>query len=101
MACSATLADWAGGRVGLHFIPPGEPWRNGYVESFNSRARRVPQHQQFLVTGAGARGCQRLETRLQPLPARITGLPNPGPLCRDVHPPMNDFGCCFCLAVLW
>ena len=25
--------------VGLHFIPPGEPWRNGYVESFNSRVR--------------------------------------------------------------
>ncbi len=21
------------------FIPPGEPWRNGYVESFNSRVR--------------------------------------------------------------
>ena len=28
-----------GGHVGLHFIPPGEPWRNGYVESFNSRIR--------------------------------------------------------------
>jgi putative transposase len=23
----------------LHFIPPGAPWRNGYVESFNSRIR--------------------------------------------------------------
>jgi putative transposase len=38
LACSA-MADWASGRVGLHFIPPGEPWRNGYVESFNSRLR--------------------------------------------------------------
>ena len=38
LACSA-MADWASGRVGLHFIPPGEPWRNGYVESFNSRIR--------------------------------------------------------------
>ncbi|HET9891958.1 MAG TPA: IS3 family transposase, partial [Mycobacterium sp.] len=38
LACSA-LADWAAGHVGLHFIPPGEPWRNGYVESFNSRIR--------------------------------------------------------------
>ncbi len=27
------------GRVGLSFIPPGEPWRNGYVESFNGRVR--------------------------------------------------------------
>ena len=38
LACSA-MADWATGHVGLHFIPPGEPWRNGYVESFNSRIR--------------------------------------------------------------
>jgi hypothetical protein len=33
------MAKWAEGQVGLHFIPPGEPWRNGYVESFNSRIR--------------------------------------------------------------
>jgi putative transposase len=32
-------ADKAGERVGLSFILPGEPWRNGYVESFNSRLR--------------------------------------------------------------
>jgi transposase InsO family protein len=37
-ACQA-LTDWAGERVGLSFIPPGEPWRNGYVESFNGRVR--------------------------------------------------------------
>lgn len=36
LACAA-MADWAGEQVGLLFIPPGEPWRNGYVESFNSR----------------------------------------------------------------
>jgi transposase InsO family protein len=38
LACAA-MSDWAARRVGLHFIPPGEPWRNGYVESFNSRIR--------------------------------------------------------------
>ena len=38
LACGA-MAEWADGQVGLHFIPPGEPWRNGYVESFNSRIR--------------------------------------------------------------
>ena len=38
LACAA-MADWAGERVGLHFIPPGQPWRNGYTESFNSRVR--------------------------------------------------------------
>ena len=37
LACEA-MADWAGERVGLSFIP-GEPWRNGYVESFNGRVR--------------------------------------------------------------
>jgi len=36
---SQTLADWAGEKIGLHYIPPGSPWRNGYVESFNSRIR--------------------------------------------------------------
>jgi putative transposase len=38
LACAA-MADRAGERVGLHFIPPGEPWREGYVESFNGRVR--------------------------------------------------------------
>lgn len=38
LACAA-VAEWAGTGVGLCFIPPGEPWRNGYVESFNSRVR--------------------------------------------------------------
>ena len=38
LACAA-MTDWAHGHVGLHFIPPGQPWRNGYVESFNSRVR--------------------------------------------------------------
>jgi putative transposase len=33
------MADWAGGGVGRSFIPPGEPWRNGSVESCNSRIR--------------------------------------------------------------
>lgn len=38
LACVAMAAS-AGDHVGLHFIPPGEPWRNGHVESFNSRIR--------------------------------------------------------------
>ena len=28
LAC-APMADWAGECTGLHFIPPGQPWRNG------------------------------------------------------------------------
>jgi putative transposase len=38
LACD-TMADWAAERLGLSFIAPGEPCRNGYVESFNSRVR--------------------------------------------------------------
>ena len=38
LACAA-MTDWAGERVDLAFIPPGEPWRNGYIESFNGRVR--------------------------------------------------------------
>jgi len=38
LACAA-MTDWARDHIDLHFIPPGEPWRNGYVESFNSRVR--------------------------------------------------------------
>ena len=33
------MSDWAGDHIGLHFIPPGESWRNGYIESFNARIR--------------------------------------------------------------
>lgn len=36
---SQALADWAKDMVGISYIPPGQPWRNGYVESFNSRIR--------------------------------------------------------------
>jgi len=38
LACGA-IADWAASRFGLHFTPPGQPWRNGWVESFNSKLR--------------------------------------------------------------
>ena len=36
---SEVLEQWAGEHTGLAYIPPGQPWRNGYVESFNSRIR--------------------------------------------------------------
>ncbi len=34
-----TMADWAGQASGLWFIPPGQPWRNPFIESFNVRLR--------------------------------------------------------------
>jgi putative transposase len=33
------MADEAGQRVSLSFIPPGQPRRHGYIESFNSQVR--------------------------------------------------------------
>jgi putative transposase len=34
---SHALGKFAEEKLGIHYIPPGQPWRNGYVESFNSR----------------------------------------------------------------
>lgn len=36
---ATTLADWARRRSGMLFIPPGEPWKNPFIESFNGRLR--------------------------------------------------------------
>lgn len=33
---SAALQQFCDGRVGLSYIPPGTPWNNGYIESFNN-----------------------------------------------------------------
>jgi putative transposase len=51
LACSA-MADWAAGQVGLSFIPP----RRAVAQRLRRivqlpHRRRVPQHQQLLVTG--------------------------------------------------
>jgi transposase InsO family protein len=39
----------------LHLIPPGEPWRNGYIEAFNSRVRDECKHQHLLVRSPSPR----------------------------------------------
>jgi len=36
---SNALGEFAEEKLGIHYIPPGQPWRNEYVESFNSRVR--------------------------------------------------------------
>lgn len=77
LACAA-MADWARERIRLHFIPPGEPWRNGYVESFNSRVRDECLSINILVSRSGPRRHQRLEGRLQPAPTpQLPRLPGP------------------------
>ena len=37
---SQALQQFCHGKVGLTYIPPGQPWDNGFIESFNSRLRR-------------------------------------------------------------
>lgn len=36
---SQALQAYCDQRIGLHYIPPGQPWMNGYAESFNNRCR--------------------------------------------------------------
>jgi putative transposase len=37
---SQALQQFCAGKVGLSYIPPGAPWDNGYIESFNNRLRK-------------------------------------------------------------
>jgi putative transposase len=37
---SQALQQFCAGKVGLSYIPPGSPWDNGYIESFNNRLRK-------------------------------------------------------------
>ncbi len=37
---SHALQRFCAGKVGLSYIPPGTPWNNGYIESFNNRLRK-------------------------------------------------------------
>ena len=91
LACEA-MAEWAGERVGLAFIPPGEPWRKrlrGIVQ--RPGPRRMPQHQHVLVAGPSPGRDRRLEGRLQPPPAaQLARLPGPSHLRCGLHPPMNN-----------
>ncbi len=86
LMCSA-MAEWASGQVGLDFIPPGQPWRNGYVESFNSR---VCDECLNINSCPGPRGHHRLEVRLQPPPpALIAGLPTARPATLPAVPSID------------
>jgi putative transposase len=37
---SQALQRFCDGKVGLSYIPPGTPWNNGYIDSFNNRLRK-------------------------------------------------------------
>ena len=52
---AAALAQWAGTQTGMLFIPPGEPWKNPFIESFNSRLRDECLNEEVFATLAEAR----------------------------------------------
>ena len=90
LACSA-MADWAAGQVGLHFIPPGEPWRNGYVESFNSRIRDECLNINSFWSLAQARSSSATGNTTTTTTADThRWATNPQPLRCQLYPPMND-----------
>jgi transposase InsO family protein len=39
LACDA-LREFCEDQIHIRYIPPGEPWRNGFIESFNNRLRQ-------------------------------------------------------------
>src|SRR6476620_10513416 len=77
---SQALQRFCEGKVGLSYLPPGSPWDNGYIESFNNRLRkeclnRKPLEQSVRSPG----GYRRLQIRAQPPPPAFgPGLPNAG-----------------------
>jgi hypothetical protein len=83
----AAMADWAGERTGLHFIPPWAALAQRIRRVVQQpRSGRVPEHQHVLVARAGTRGDQRLEGELQPPPtAQRPGLPGPSGLRCSPH----------------
>ena len=91
LACAA-MADWAGERVGLHFIPPGQPWRNGYIESFNSRVRDECLNINMFWSLAQARVViSDWKADYKPPPATLRArLPGASCLRCSPHPPMID-----------
>jgi hypothetical protein len=71
-----TMSEWTWGQVGLRFIPAGEPWHNGYLESFDSRMRDECLNINSFWSLAQPHSHRRLEARLQAsLAALRCGLP--------------------------
>jgi transposase InsO family protein len=97
---SQALQRFCAGKVGLSYIPPGTPWNNGYIESFNNRLRKECLNRNHWNTLFEARGRdRRLQGRAQPpTPAFGPGLPNarrvrcpmqPHPLPRGLRDQLN------------
>jgi transposase InsO family protein len=85
---SHVLQQFCGDRVGICYIPPGTPWNNGHIESFNNRLGKEclnRNHWTSLLEAGGDRG---LQGRPQP-PALVPELPDSGRVRCPMrpHPP--------------
>ncbi len=94
---SHVLQQFCGDRIGIYYIPPGTPWNNGHIESFNQQptTQGVPQPQPLDESPRSAGGDRGLQRRPQPsAPALITELPDPGRVRCPMHPhPPTSAGC--------
>jgi len=80
---SNAMLGWAKDHgVDWHYIAPGRPMQNGYIESFNGRMREEPVHR----SRPGPPTHQRLDHRLQHREAAfLARLQNASSLCRYTH----------------
>jgi transposase InsO family protein len=52
---SQALQQFCDGRTGMSYIPPGTPWNNGHIESFNNRLRKECLNRNYWNTVLEAR----------------------------------------------
>jgi transposase InsO family protein len=52
---SAAVRRWATGRLGWHYIEPGKPVQNAFIESFNSKLRDECLNEHVFLSLAEAR----------------------------------------------
>ena len=52
---SQALHQFCGGKLGMSYIPPGTPWNNGHIESFNNRLRKECLNRNHWTTSFEAR----------------------------------------------
>lgn len=69
---SGAVLHWATGRLQWHYIEPGKPVQNAFVESFNSKLRDECLNERgVLHTCRGAQDHRLVAARLQSSPAAL------------------------------
>jgi putative transposase len=85
---SNAILAWADqARVEWHYIAPGKPMQNGFIESFNGRLRDELLNETLFSSLAQARSLGQLARRLQHRPASLAArLADACSLRLDLHP---------------